>query len=167
MKSEKQKPLKGYVWSSILLMSGIFGLHILLVIGLVLLVIIFQGFLEYTLWIFLGGIALILCSGFWIWSRLKKRKESMGDTLNNPTFQGRDVEVSFMGGAVNLRLGARNTPRKGHEALQGGEGPNNLPELEDRDTVRVRELKELSRLMEKGVITEEEYQSAKKRLLSD
>lgn len=149
------------------MMSAIFGLHILLVIGLVLLVIIFQGFLEYTLWIFLGGIALILCSGFWIWSRLKKRKESMGDTLNSPTFQGRDVEVSFMGGAVNLRLGAREGNRRGREALQGGDNPNDLPELEDRDTVRVRELKELSRLMEKGVITEEEYQSAKKRLLSD
>lgn len=167
MKSAKHKPYKGYVWSSILLMSGIFGLHILLVIGLVLLVIIFQGFLEYTLWIFLGGIALILGSGFLIWSRLKKRKESLGDTLNDPTFRGRDVEVSFMGGAVNLRLGARDNTQRGREALQGGESQNAPLELEDRDTVRVRELKDLSRLMEKGVITEEEYQSAKKRLLSD
>jgi len=166
MNSAKQKAPRGYVWSSILLMSAIFGLHILLLIGLILLVIIFRGFLEYTLWIFLGVLALILGSGFWIWSRLKRRKESVGDILNNPTFQGRDVEVSFMGGAVNLRLGARGSTRKGHEALQGDEDQN-LPELEDQDTVRIRELKELSRLMEKGLITEEEYQSLKKRLLNN
>jgi hypothetical protein len=88
------------------------------------------------------------------------------DILNNPTFRGRDVEVSFLGGTVNLRLGAKEGGQGGREALQGAGEGNRLPELEDPETIRVRELSELGRLMEKGLITEEEYQNAKKRLLS-
>jgi hypothetical protein len=89
------------------------------------------------------------------------------DILNNPTFQGRDVEVSFLGGTVNLRLGARQEMQGSREVLEGPGEHSRIPELEDPETVRVRELRELGRMMEKGLITEEEYQSAKKRLLSN
>ena len=166
MKKKKSTADKGYVWRSILLMSSIFALHIFLIIVLVVLVIILQGFLDYTLWIFLGGLGLIGLSGFLIWRRFIKNKESLSNLLNDPTFKGRDVEVSFLGGAVNLRLGAQNKSNLSQQALQGSENQN-IPQLEDKDTIRVRELNELSRLMEKGILTDDEFQRAKKKLLDD
>jgi len=167
MKSNRKKAERGYVWNSILLMSSIFGLHIFLIIGLVLVIIVLQGFLEYTLWIFLGAMLLIVGSGFWIWRKWSKRRESVSDVLNSPSFKDRDVEVSFLGGTVNLRLGSQGGVKKTQEALQVHEAKENIPELEDRETVRFRDLKELSRLMEKGLLSEEEYHLAKKRLLEN
>jgi len=163
----KKRTEKGEVGRSILLMASIFGLHILLIIGLVLLVIILQGFLKYTLWIFLGGLGLILLSGLLIWKRLKRRKEDVSDVLNSPTFQGREVEVSFLGGTVNLRFGAQDRNKADQQALQGQGPGSGVPELEDKETALTRQLTELSRLMEKGLLTEEEYQRAKKRLLEE
>jgi uncharacterized protein (DUF58 family) len=167
MKHSGKKTERGYVWNSILLMSSIFGLHILLIIGLIVLIVVLQGFLEYTLWIFLGALALIAGSGIWFWLKIKRRNESIANILNNPSFQGKEVEVSFLGGTVNLRLGSQEGIRKTQEALQIREAHEDIPELEDRETVRIRDLKELGRLMEKGLITEEEYHTAKKRLLEN
>jgi len=165
MKSKRKKQDKGYIWNSILLMFLIFILHILLIIGLVITVIVLQGFLEYTAWIFLSVFILILGSGFWFWRKFQQRKENLSDILNTPSFKGRDVEVSFLGGTVNLRLGAQSNIKRSQEELQAYENNDEPLELEDQETIRIRDLKELGRLMEKGLITEEEYNLAKKRLL--
>lgn len=165
MKSKRKKQDKGYIWNSILLMFLIFILHILLVIGLVITVIVLQGFLEYTAWIFLSVFILILGSGFWFWRKFQQRKESLSDILNAPSFKGRDVEVSFLGGTVNLKLGAQSNIKRSQETLQEYEKNDEPLELEDQETIRIRDLKELGRLMEKGLITEEEYNLAKRRLL--
>ncbi len=135
-------------------------LHVLLLVGLGFLVFFFRGIVEYMLWIFLFGAALILGSGIWFFRKMKAEGKSLRDTLNSPAFRNRSVEVSLLGGMASFRVG------------QSGEGPPLLPESEEAPPSQlewsgdnqVQELTELARLLKSGLITLDEYEQAKQKL---
>lgn len=145
---------------SVLLAYLILALHVLLIAGLGLLVLFFRGFVQYMLWIFLAGAVIILYSGYRFWRRMKTEGKTLGEMLANPAFRGRAVEVSLLGGLASFKLGAPGGPR----ALTDDGAPPPR-QLEDPETARIRELNELARLLEKELITREEYNLAKQRLL--
>jgi hypothetical protein len=71
---------------------------------------------------------------------------------------GRAVEISIMGGMVSFRIGAPEpanlidaTPRSDHLSL------------EDPETMRLRDIETLARMLEKDLITPEEFAAAKRR----
>ncbi len=79
-------------------------------------------------------------------------------------FNGRSVEVSLLGGMATVKLGQSSQPPAiGHDAAI------DIPRLEDPDTSRSRdvaELAELGRLLEKDLITVDEFNKAKGQLLN-
>ncbi len=134
--------------------------HLALIGSLGLLVIFFRGVVNYMLWIFLIGMAAILVSGYLFYRRMKREGKSLRDMLKTPVFNGRPVEVSVLGGLASFRLGGKpGFPVLGSDYL----GVSH--QLEDPDTVRLRELMELGRMFENNLLTFEEFNQAKKKLL--
>lgn len=159
----KNKDGDGLV-KSVLLAYFILALHVLLIAGMTILVIFFRGVVNYMLWIFLGGLALIGFSAFYFVRRMRAEGRSLREMLSNPMFNGRSVEVSLLGGMATVKLGQSSLPPAiGHDAAV------DIPRLEDLDAFRnreVSELTELARLLEKDLITVDEFNKAKRQLLN-
>ncbi len=158
----KKKEGDGLV-KSVLLAYFILALHVLLIAGVAVLVLFFRGVVNYMLWILLGGLALIGLSAFLLIRRMRAEGRSLRDMLRNPVFSGRSVEVSLLGGMATVKLGRpTQPPALPHDAVI------DVPRLEDPETSQGREasqLAELARLLEKDLITVEEFNQAKRRLL--
>lgn len=149
---------------SVLLAYLILALHVLLIAGMAILVLFFRGVVNYMLWIVIGGIVIVGFSALWFVRRMRAQGRTLGEMLRNPVFNGRSVEVSLLGGMATVKLGQpAQLPSIGHDASDG------RPLLEDQhDDCRpdVAELSELARLLEKDLITVEEFNNAKRRLLN-
>ncbi|MBC2713217.1 MAG: SHOCT domain-containing protein [Desulfosarcina sp.] len=159
----KNKEGDGLV-KSVLLAYFILALHVLLLAGVVVLVLFFRGVVSYMLWISLGGIALIGFSAFYFIRRMRAEGKSLREMLRNPMFNGRSVEVSLLGGMATVKLGQSSQPPTiGHDAAI------DIPRLEDPDASRSREvseLAELARLLEKDLITVDEFNKAKRQFFN-
>ena len=151
---------KDGVFKSVLLAYLILALHVVLIAGLGLLVLFFRGFVQYMLWIFLAGASIIVYSGYRFWRRMKTEGKTLAEMLNNPVFRGRSVEVNLLGGIASFKLGAPDS-----RCALPDDTPPPPRQLEDPETARIRELGELARLLEKDLITADEYRQAKRRLL--
>jgi hypothetical protein len=149
------------LFKSVLMAYLIVILHILLFAGLALLVLFFRGIVNYTIWIFIGGLVIIIVSLFYFYRRIKAGGKILKDTLNSPEFRDRPVEVSFLGGVASVRFG-----RPGAVPALGGGFAQPPPQLEAPEKIRVRELTELARLLEKNLITLEEYNKAKEQIFN-
>lgn len=159
MANKKNKASDG-IFKSILFAHLILVLHLVFFAGLGFLVVFLEGMMQYMLWIFLGGMALIALSAYLFYRRLRKEGKSLGETLRSPAFQGRQVEVSLLGGMATLKL---DSP-KGQKAIESGSIEPPL-QLEDPEMARIREINALAQLLEKELITLDEFNSAKQRLL--
>ena len=136
-------------------------LHLLIIAGLVLMVIFLGDVTQYVLWVFLGATGLFMLSGFFIYRRIKsKGKKMFQDIENSPLFQGRSFEVSFLSGLASLKFGQPDDLK----AIDNLSSEARF-QLEDPETVRIRELTELARMYEKNLITSEEYNRAKHEIL--
>ena len=159
----KNKAGDGLV-KSVLLAYFILALHVLLIAGVAILVLFFRGIVNYMLWIFLGGIALIGFSAFYFIRRMRAEGKSLGEMLRNPMFNGRSVEVSLLGGMATVKLSQpAQPPAIGHDAAI------DIPRIEDPNLSRHQEgsgLAELARLLEKDLITIDEFNQAKRQLLN-
>jgi hypothetical protein len=159
----KKKEGDGLV-KSVLLAYFILALHVLLIAGMAILVLFFRGVVNYMLWIFLGGIVLVALSAFYFIRRMRAEGKSLREMLRNPMFNGRSVEVSLLGGMATVKLGQSSQPPAiGHDPAV------DLPRLEDPDSFRnrdVSDLAELARLLEKDLITVDEFNKAKRQLLN-
>ncbi|MFO7494816.1 MAG: SHOCT domain-containing protein [Desulfobacterales bacterium] len=148
------------LFKSVMLAYSILMLHVALVATVGLLVLFFRGVVNYMLWIFLIGTAGILVSGYLFFRRMKREGKTLREMLKTPVFNGRPVEVSLLGGLASFRLGGK----PGFPAL-GSDYLDVSHQLEDPDTVRLRELMELGRMFENNLITFDEFNRAKKKLL--
>ncbi len=147
------------------LFSGVFAaymilvLHVVLIAGLGLLVLFFRGFITYMLWVFVGGTALLTISAYLIYRKIKTEGMNLRDVMNSPSFRGKAMEVSLLGGLASFRVGRTDA----FPLLEDQSLPPPL-QLEDPETVRIRELAELGRMLENDLITREEFDEAKQRL---
>ncbi len=137
-------------------------LNILLIMAIGLLVLFLSGIVNYMMWILVGGLALVLSTGFFLYRKLKQGGRSLGDRMNSGAFSGQPVEISFMGGLASFKLGPQE-PNFHHQIDHAP--PSIIPQLEDPETNRLRELKELADLLEKNLITREEYDRVKARIM--
>jgi hypothetical protein len=145
----------------VLLAYLILLLHVALIALLGLLVLFFRGVVNYMLWIFLGGTALLIISGWLFYRRMKREGKSLREMMRSPDLQGRSLEISFLGGFASMKIGESGS---GMQALDTHSVPPSN-QIEDASTQRVRELSTLASLLEKNLITAEEYEAAKRRLL--
>jgi hypothetical protein len=149
------------VFKSVITAYAILLLHVLLIAVLGVMVIFFRGIVSYMLWIFLGLTLLIGISAIYFYRRLKAQGRSLRDTLNSPVFNGRPVEISFLGGLASFRLGSEtNAP-----LLDAG-GYRDQKQLESPEAARVRELSELAHMLDTNLITLDEFEMLKKRIMN-
>ena len=159
---EKNKEGDGLI-KSVLLAYLVLALHVLLIAGMAILILFFRGVVNYMLWIVLGGIAIVALSAFFFMRRLRAEGKSLREMLKNPVFRGRSVEVSLLGGMATVKLGQPD-----QQQVIGHDAAIDVPRLEDPDTSSSRdvsELTELARLLEKDLITVDEFNRAKRQLL--
>jgi hypothetical protein len=145
---------------SILLAHLVLFLHLFLFAALGLLVVFLSGMMQYMLWILLGGMLLVGLSGYLFFRRLSKEGRSIGEILRSPIFRGRTVEVSLLGGMATLKLDSPHGADSSEIEHSGA-----LRQLEDPETARIREISALAQLVEKQLISPEEFIKAKQRLL--
>ena len=158
------KKESGALVRGILLAHLILFLHLLFIVGLGIVIIFFRGVSQYTLWIFLGVSAVIIASGYFCYRFIKTSgKQTLKDIAETAIFKDRNVEVRFLGGIASLKL---DQP-KSSAAIENTTAETFDPrhQLEDPDAVRIRELDRLARMLEKDLITRDEFVLAKQKLL--
>lgn len=160
MTNQAENKQKESLFKSIMLAYFVLVLHVLLMVGLGLLVIFFRGIILYMLWIFIAGSAAIIGSGYYFYKRIKAEGRTVKQMLRTPLLSGRPVEVSFLGGLASIRVGS---PTRIPELDANGYHP--VQQIEDPETIRIREIAELARLLENNLITREEYDKAKRQIL--
>jgi len=154
----KKKFDSGNVIKSIFLAYFILLFHVGLLALIGILVLFFGGIAQYMVWILLGGGALMGGTVYYVFRHFKKNSVSITKILSMPEFRGKNLEMNFLGGLASFKISDTSEPRP---QLQSGQ-PRLY--LEDPETVRIRELMELARLLEKDLITPDEYYRAKREL---
>ncbi|MFZ5572228.1 MAG: SHOCT domain-containing protein [Thermodesulfobacteriota bacterium] len=159
MKTTKTRDLPG-LFKSIFMAHFILFLHVFLIAGLGFLVLFFRGIVFYLPWIFFGGAVILGGAGYLIYRRLKNEGKTVKEIISLPVFRGRSVEVSLFGGLASLKVSApQNLPILDSDIIDA------KGQLEDPTSIPVRELTELLTLLDKKLITIEEYNKAKQKLL--
>ena len=125
-------------------------LNVLLVVGIGLIVLFFRGVVNYMTWIFVAGVVLVFGITWYFLHRMREEKKTLKEMLALPEFQGRSVEVSLLGGFAAVKVGDR---KKGETPL-----------IEDPDAISVRDLAELGRMADRGLISPEEFDLAKSQI---
>ena len=148
------------IFKSIFLAHLILLLHLFLFAALGLLVVFLSGMMQYMFWILFGGMALVGLSAYLFFRRLRKEGRSLGKTLQSPLLRGRALEVSLLGGMATLKLDKPEST----DTIEV-EGRGSTMQLEDLETARIREINALAQLLEKELITPDEFTRAKQRLL--
>jgi len=157
------------ITNSLVLASYILIFHVILLGGVAILVLFFSGIVNYLFWIFLGG-CLLISGAIYLFYRYMKKHGGAAflKILSLPELNGKNVEVNLLGGLASFKIADDKSRSHG----------NNLPpmidneavpyprRLEDPNTRRFKELKELARMLEKNLITIEEYNHMKKSLLN-
>jgi len=154
----KEKP---QYFKSVLMAYAILIFHVFLIALLLFLVIFFHGLIQYMTWIFLGGSAAIIFSGYHFYKRMKVQGKTLKEMLSSPLLGDKTVEVSFLGGVATFKI-------SGTENVQAIDAQpfTQTRQLEDHTTIRVRELTDLVRLLESDMITLEEYQNIKHQIFN-
>lgn len=147
--------------SSLFLASSVLIFHVVLLAAMGILVIFFSGIVNYIFWIFLGSCALIGGGGYLFYRYMKKDGgRALYQLLSLPELKGKNLEVKLLGGLASLKIADDEDKTHAIEVHQAT--PSR--QLEDPGSIRIRELTELTRLLEKNLITPEEYDQAKKSL---
>ncbi|MFH1672529.1 MAG: SHOCT domain-containing protein [Pseudomonadota bacterium] len=164
----KQKQNKQKQWGEIaknffsayVILILILALNIAVLFILGIIVIFFKGVVDYMVWILLGGLAIMGISSYMFWRRMKKSGKTFREMMKDPLFQGRSVEVNLLGGLFSVKMGRPTRP------LSIEDLPSSRPQqLEDPKTSRARELAHLATLLEKNLITQQEFLQAKEDLM--
>ena len=161
MKTEPKKPALD-VFKGIMLAHLILGLHVVLICLIGLVVIFFGGIARYWAWIFLGGLGLVAAGAYVAYRRLKTQGRNVIRDLQGVRVpSGSTLEVRFLGGLASVKF--EKPPAPAFPEIAAAAAP---PLLEDPETQRLRELTSLAQLLEKNLITREEFERAKGTLLS-
>ena len=143
----------------ILLAYLILFLHILLIVSLGLLVIFFRGIINYMGWILLGVLVSVIGLCYFFYMGIKNNGKTFKNILNSSMFNSRSVEVNFLGGLATFKLGGleENLSIKDDSSKK-------MFRLEEASNISVDELIDMLRLLEKGLITREEFNMAKNKM---
>jgi hypothetical protein len=160
----KRQGEENHLVNSLFLASMILVFHVVLVAGLGLLVLFLHGMINYMVWILLGGFFLTAGSVYLFFRYMRQGGgQALQKMLSHPEFKGKNIEINFLGGIASLKIKNENQ-EKG--ALESVMIPSSR-QIEDSQTVYIREITELARLLEKNLITPDEYFQAKKVLFKN
>lgn len=161
MTYQPEKPTMG-LFKGVMLAHMILALHVALICLIGLVVIFFGGIARYWAWIFLGGLGLTAASALLVYRRLKSQGRNLVRDLQGVTVpSGSTLEVRFLGGLASVKFARPQA--SSHPEIAPPSAP---PLLEDPETLKLRELASLAQLYEKNLITRQEFERAKRALLS-
>ena len=143
----------------------ILGGHLLLIVALCFFVLFFRGLVNYLPWIFIGGVSIIGLSAYLIYKRLKTQGKAIQEMLALPALQGKTIEISLLGGLASIRVDASNQTLQEPLAIDGGP-QHNRPVHALPPSSHVAELLELAHLLDTNLITLDEYNKAKKKIIN-
>jgi len=150
-------------------MKGVFIAYFILLfhvalLGLVgIVVLFFTGILNYLPWILLGGAVMIVGCGYMVMRYLRKKSRSMVQVLGMPEFRGKNIEVNLMGGLASFKIQDTNSESSADSRYLESDGPSRL--LTHADGEKRQKLESLAEMRDNRIITPEEFERAKQRLL--
>ncbi len=159
MRSKAKSDSDG-MFKGVLMVYFVLFLHVLTIVGLVFLVFFFHAFIQYMFWIFLTGCGVIFISSFRVYRRLKREGRQLKQIISAPAFLSRPLEISLLGGMASLRIGQRAANMSVMDAPECVS-----PKSADPTLAKIRDLDTMARLLEAGLITQEEFGRAKDRIL--
>ncbi len=149
------------VMNSLFLAFGILVFHVMLLVGLGVVVLFLHGIVNYMVWILLGAAALAGGSVF-LFLRFMKQggARALQQILSLPELYGKTIEISLLGGIASFKISheSRNRASLEHPVIPSSRL------IEDPQAAYLKEIAELARMLEKNLITPEEYFHAKKVL---
>ncbi len=160
MTEDKKNPLLSGVMAGYMILL----IHLLLVIFIATAVVFIQALSEYIEYILGGGVLLIIGSGAFFYRLLKQNGKQILNTLQNPSFQGQNIEVNLLGGLASISI---NNPGKGPQVMLENQVQtlNVLPEHPSSASLR-NELLRLSDLHDRKLISRAEFLQLKDGLLA-
>jgi hypothetical protein len=129
-------------------------------VGLGITVVVIKGIYDFRWLILLAGIAIIGGSGYYFYRYFKEHKQKLHDLMSDPAFNDRTLEISLMGGMATVRLGHKDDNIK---LIQADE--TEVKQLEQPKSVQIKELTELTRMLDDELITREEFLQLKKEII--
>jgi hypothetical protein len=160
----KKQGEENHLVNSLFLASMILVFHVVLVAGLGVMVLFLHGIVNYMVWILLGGFFLTAGSVYLFFRYMKQGGgQALQKMLSLPEFKGKNIEINFLGGIASLKIKNENQEKI---ALESSMIPSSR-QIEDSQMVYLREITELARLLEKNLITPDEYFQAKKVLFKN
>ena len=81
--------------------------------------------------------------------------------MSDPAFNNRTLEISLMGGMATVRLGHKDDSIR---LIQENSEPE-VKQLETAKSTQIKELSELTRMLDDELITREEFLQLKKEIL--
>ena len=171
-------------------LSMYYGFMLLLIsipVILLFVVLFIRAVFDYRFYIFSGGLILAGLGIFFLYRYRKRFKKKIFDesgefmeAVRSAAAEGQTVQISILGGLMNVTYSGGNgnaNPALGWEggaakALPAPDSIGRKNGTHASDTIDLgfslsRELESLHRLKEQGVLSEEEYESAKQRLLKN
>ncbi|MEA1969102.1 MAG: SHOCT domain-containing protein [Thermodesulfobacteriota bacterium] len=158
-----KKPDKEGIFKSLFAAYFVILLHVFLLAGVGITVVLFRGVYNYLPWI-MGGLAVLILALFWIfYLRMKKSSNDIKELLSFPEFRDRNVEIKLLGGFASFKMeGSRENLPPAHNLLSDS---NQILSLEESTNTGSNSLIELADLYDRGLLTDEEFEIAKKRIL--
>ena len=159
-KKDKEGLFKG-----IFAMYFILILHVFLLAGIGLTVVLLKGMYTYLPWILGGAAVLVILFAFALYRKLRGGTRDMKSVLASEEFAGRDIEVKLLGGLATFNIsGGTDDPSR---LLPSGPGKESGADkaLESAESRAERKITELTSLYEKNLITREEFEDARQRVL--
>lgn len=136
-------------------------IHILLILGLGFAVVLIKGIYDFRWVIMIGGIVLLAGSGYLFYRRLKESKHSLREAMNDPALRDRTLEISLFGGMASLKLGHRDENIQLIDANH-----SEIRQLEAPQSSQINDLDKLVKMLEDELITREEFQQLKQKIVS-
>ncbi|MFN2358575.1 MAG: SHOCT domain-containing protein [Desulfotignum sp.] len=139
-------------------------IHVLLLAGIALFVVLIKGVFDYLPWIMGGTALLVLFIGWLLYRRMHKSSSQIQDMLSNAQLGDRNIEVSLLGGLAAFKINARQNS----DLLldnHGNETDRNTRLIETEKDRAERKMFQLDDMLEKGLITKEEFEKARQTII--
>jgi hypothetical protein len=150
----------GEVFKGVLLAHMILLLHLVIIAVVGVMVLVLGGLARNLLWFFFGAAVLVILSALLVYRRIKSHGRYTIAELDNMTLlKDRDVEVRVLGGLVTFSI-IRSRKRRAIPTS----APKDRLRLTDPATHLIQEMSVLTDLLEKKILTPDEFRKAKRRL---
>ena len=154
---------KDGLFKNIFTAYSILLVHILLLAGTGVVVVLFKGVYHYLPWI-MGCFGLLaLAAAFLFYRRLSRDSSDIGNFLSTPGLEDRTIEVKLIGGLASFKISPRENGQVRLDQKPAISTGNLL--VDDTSDITEQKILKLTALFEKDLITKEELETAKQKIL--